>query len=185
VRGDRFQHEGCCGVTRAIETMTAEELREEVNFWRQNVACWLGAALQAAESSVNPAVLADYRRWNSPPHRVRELTHVLREALTGEEMFQSCEGCAKPVKPGQLVVTFEDVGEMHAECAGAPADQLYVGGRIPVPLESLELEPGEEPPADPAMHVHASQDLYTPDRIERFVAEGEAFLASPRGRRAA
>ena len=166
---------------RRIETMTVEELREEVNFWRQNAACWLSSALFAtAEGAMG---LKAWRYNRSPGRQVRELSSVLGEALTGEGMFPGCEGCGKPVKPGELVVSFEDVGEMHARCAGASGDQLRDGGRIPVPLESLSLEEGEAPPDDPALSVYASSDLYTPEHIEAFVTEGRAWLESSRGRR--
>ncbi len=165
---------------RRIEAMSPDELREEVSHWRQTFACYLSDALRAVE---DPAAAKHWRREHSPGRRVRELAAVLAQALTGEEMFPSCERCGSPVKPGQLVVRFDDVGEVHAACAGAEADQLHEGGRIDVPAEMCVLEEGEPAPADPHLPIFTASDLYTPEQIAGWLAKGRAWLTSPAGRR--
>lgn len=159
------------------DTMTDQQLRDEVHYWRAAVACHIGVAIAAYD---NPPTDPEYARHL----RERDLSgwvSYLSDALEGA-YHPLCEGCLEPVRPGDPVICYADVGEVHADCNGKA---YKVGDRIPVDLDSLDLEEGETPPVDPHFTVYAASAFYDTDRLAANLETGRAALLRIRADREA
>ena len=148
-------------------------LLQERQYWRETAAANISTMIAALNNSPprlrvpgpqvpKAAVVAELREW----------TLALDGALSGSLGHVDCEICGHPVWPGQLVVAYSDVGEVHATCAGVPADQLHHGGAVKLhPDEIPAPEPGA-PPHPGYMSVYVSETLYTDDAIAGRLAYG-------------
>ncbi|MES3054939.1 hypothetical protein O6V14_04785 [Sphingomonas faeni] len=85
------------------------------------------------------------------------------EGATERELGCPCENCGKPVEAGQLILYYDDVGEMHADCEN--------------PF-SLDYEPPKDDAPEPVIllgspMVHVPLALVAKDATQTREAEGE------------
>lgn len=145
-------------------------LLEERQHWREGAACHISDLMRTIEHP-------DQRRGRGIGSLLRDLKEqvaCLDAAMTGD-FHDHCEGCGYQVRPGELVISFEDIGEAHAACVGVDPDQLFDGGRQPVDPDSIVVEDGEEPP-EPFATVYRSSGLYTDEQIAERLERGRALL---------
>lgn len=134
---------------------------EEVWFWREETAAYLGFAT----AQLRVALDRDGADSDLTQQIARDLGSAissLAAALHGD-FHDDCPECNQPMVPGQPVINF-DTGDMHANCAGASAEDIKAG-RLTVPFDSLDLE-GLEPAeieqlrADPHVTIIPRTALY-------------------------
>lgn len=87
-----------------------------------------------------------------------------------------CEGCGKPVRRGQFVNAYDDVGEVHVDCANPWAtpkpDDLPIYVLLGDPLVRFRVkhdglaEAVQAPRADPYAHRDGSRECRPVDDIE-------------------
>lgn len=137
---------------RAVESLTLEQLRDEVTYWRQDAAARLLMALalaKAAEIKGEEDRCAQITVSTIFPTRA-----ALSNALNGEVYWPVCEGCSSPVHPGDAVYAYEDGGEGHCDC-----DQPQMADPLP---ENA--------------YRHQLDEEFTPEGIQRALAAAEAWL---------
>lgn len=160
-----------------VGDLTRDQLRDEVSYWRQNAA----AQVQMALAELNQQPTPEQPPWRySVERRLREQVANLGCALRGD-LFESCGACPEPIRPGDPVVQYEDVGEVHARCAGASPSDIEAG-RIAVPFDALNTEDLTEEEiaaarADPHMRIYPSEPYYTEARITEVHARGREKVA--------
>jgi hypothetical protein len=81
--------------------------------------------------------------------------HDMQITPSVRELGSPCENCGKPVEAGQLILYYDDVGEMHADCEN--------------PF-SLEYDPPKDASPEPMIllgspMVHVPLALIAPDRL--------------------
>lgn len=171
-------------VVRDPETMTEQELRDEVWFWRGNTAASLFFAVGALKDKDRRTGLRDRRR------EVEALTDLLTSALSGEAL-ETCFACGLPIREGEAVICDVEQGEMHAECPvdGRPRT-LKPGDKVFMDPASICIDEDHPEGGDPALkpdHIvaHAHARLYDTAGVIRQVETARAALkASGKGRAA-
>lgn len=166
-----------------LDQMTIEQLRDEVTYWRENLACLTKAALRDYDVALKAGDDAATYALCGFQGLLSERSGLLNAALNGS-YFQTCEACSADIRPGQYVVYYQDVGEVHADCAGAVPDQLREGGRIPLSADELHLEDGEPAPADPHLTVTVSDLLFDEEAIEAIAQRAAATVRREHDRHA-
>lgn len=152
-------------------------LQDEVLYWRENMTCYLQDVVHQI-SEGRPATSNAFA--SDPWRRLRELSSVLDDALTGK-VFQTCVSCGGDVRPGDMVIFYSDEGEAHASCVGATAEQI-AAGKMPVPIDALDVSDLTETEieaarADPSVTIYASSPYYGADRICEIAERARAMLA--------
>ncbi|AKU43460.1 hypothetical protein CPT_Sansa56 [Caulobacter phage Sansa] len=148
-----------------------EALEAEIHYWRSTAALMIQGVMREIGNSKTPDDIAALM-----VARLNPLVGSLRDAIDGDVFLGRCEPCGQHVKVGQLVVRYEDVGEVHAACVTDNPEHLKPGGRIPVDPEAVTLEEGEEmPEGGPALIVSEATDLMPPEEILRVLTEAEAL----------
>lgn len=155
-----------------VEHLSAKAAREEVRFWRAEAAATLEMAMSLLTSHRKNGNLD--QEAELAVGQFNPLRRALQDAIAGE-YFERCESCLEPVREGDLVVDFADVGEVHARCCGVEGEDLRAGFEIPVGPESLELDEGEDIPANPCLTVFAHAEHYTHDKVAEILAKALAF----------
>jgi hypothetical protein len=141
---------------RDPDTMSEQDLREEVWFWRENAAAGLGFA------RVDLKIAREMKKGGigALKKRIDEFVSMLTSALTGD-LHEGCGACGFSIRPGDACIWYEDIGEAHAACPafeGGP-QAAQVGDRIEMEPEAIVWE-GEGPPPDHLV-AHAHDRLYT------------------------
>lgn len=143
----------------------------EIRYWRANQALMIERAMRYVSASQTPATVAD-----SIMNMLKPDLAAMAEVLEGNVHLGFCEPCGQPIKRGQLITHYNDVGDVHAECAGAEPDQMVAGGKIPLTLADLDLEEGEEPPKDPHLLVSVAEDFLNAERIVEIMNQANAVI---------
>ena len=100
----------------------------------------------AAKNGHDDLVAADHRQ------RVRTLLATITTIEAGQFHHSSCEACGKPLVNGQQVISYGDVGEVHADC-------------------DYPQFASEDPPS------HEFDDSFGPDRCRAILDRAQALLA--------
>lgn len=157
--------------------MTEAELREEVWFWRTEAASGLffltveaRAAMEKDPEGTETFQLRD---------RVRQRREALISALTGD-LFDSCDVCTDPILWGAACLRDVEMGDVHAECMGAPmpgAGPIAPGDKVQCDPEGI-VGPDDEPipDSDGILIAYAHDRLYTTPQILKRLDEAAALL---------
>lgn len=157
------------------DTMSVEDLRDEVWFWRDNAAATLVqeiVKLRMLEEGGRRGVVRKRRS-------IQSVADLLEAALFGD-VNATCFACGLPIRAGDACISDVEGGEMHAECPDSGrASTLKPGDKVFVDPDSIVWE-GEGPKPDHLI-AHACERLFTVDQLVRRVDEARAAIA---GRRA-
>ena len=131
--------------------MTDSNQQDRADAYYREMIAMLAAemARYSAHSSKNghdDLVAADHRQ------RIRTLFGTINLIEGGQYHHTSCEACGKPLINGQQVVTYDDVGEVHADC-------------------DYPTFASDDPPS------HEFDDCFGPDRCAEILTQAQALLA--------
>lgn len=143
---------------RKVEDLSEQELRDEVRAWRADAAARLNA-LGAWELSLRRGLDDDtacYVRVNC----IRPSVAALQSHMVdGDYAEQTCgEGCGKPIRDGEWVYHFDDVGEIHVDC------------------ENPTARPASADPTEDTPHAHQHEDWYSDARCLEYLERAQALL---------
>lgn len=143
-------------------------LLEERRHWRETATANISTLVRALEGDhLRPRIPGAKVPASAIRAELREWTLALDEALSGKVGLTRCPFCDYPVRPGELVIYFDDEGEAHAVCASIPADQLFDGGRMALAPDQIPDHGPGEAPHPGYVGVYASTALYTDAQILR------------------
>jgi len=153
-------------MTHDPDAMTAEQLRDEVWYWRTEAAADLGFRLCEVE---NPDLRTDFRGRATLKRRVEARVSLLSNALSGD-IFEACSICGEAIRPGVALIRDVDMGDCHAECMGDPEIKREGGAR---PGDTILVDPESvvgfddepDPESDGRLIAHEHSRLYTTDQI--------------------
>lgn len=162
---------------------TAADLIDEIEFWRKDAAAriqvmYTVAVARSQKGNERGAI-------DMKVNYLLPTVNALSQALAGEyHVGFECELCGKPVRSGDLVVGYDDVGDVHVNCQSKPGAYIYkAGDEIRIDKDSLDVEAmkaaGTPIPENPVMTVHVFDDMFGPEKIAETLAKAEAFLHRP------
>jgi Demethylmenaquinone methyltransferase len=129
-----------------------KEAREEVLYWRRNVAAHLRTGVILARAAQQRGDQAEAVRI--AVMSINPMIAALDNALSGNVHYPLCEHCGRPVKPGDAVIHYEDGEVAHLDCDNPQSPD-------PLPPEATRHE------------VHEDD---TPEGIREALEDARAFV---------
>lgn len=149
---------------RDPDTMSLEDLRDEVWFWRTEAA----ASLHERRIQLRLARERGGRGVGLLKREIERLRALLTSALAGE-LHEGCPACGEPIRPGDACLSDVEMGQMHAMCPiGGRVSTVRPGDRVYMEPEAIVWE-GEGPKPDHLI-AFSHERLYTTAQVAEAVA---------------
>lgn len=161
--------------TVTISQAEYDALTSERRHWRETAAIAICDLMRSAAGDHRLSLLGPKVARSAIMQQLEMWVSLLGDAVEGR-VSPLCDACGKPVLPGDVCLSYSDVGSVHADCNHPRPGKLQAGQRVVITDGAWTDEDGREHTGPCVATLFEETALYTDEKIAQILAEGRAAL---------